>query len=181
VRLLVVGVGALSWSEMGIRRPDRAAIGELAYGAALGGPLVFAAGLLALLLSGFLSVPEGPLPEAGGPLGALLNVVTAALIAPVAEEIFFRGFATTAWLRSLGENRAIVRGAIFFAAAHVLTVGGASFGEGAERALFAFLVRLPVAFALGWVFVRRRSLVSAIGLHGAYNAVPVLALLLQGE
>jgi membrane protease YdiL (CAAX protease family) len=181
VRLVVVGPGALSWLEMGVRWPGRLGVVELVYGAAIGVPLVFVSGLIALLLSQLLAVPESPLPEAGGPIGALLNIASAAVIAPIAEEIFFRGFATTAWLRSLGANPAIVRGAIFFAAVHILTVGGASFGEGAERALFAFLVRLPVALALGWVFVRRGSLVAAIGLHAAYNGVPVLALLLAGR
>jgi len=181
VRLVVVGTGALSWIEMGVRWPGRVGILELAYGATIGVPLVFVSGLLAVVLSQVLAVPDSPLPEAAGPTGALLNVLSAVIVAPIAEEIFFRGFATTAWLRSLGANPAIVRGAIFFAAAHVLTVGGVSFGEGAERALFAFLVRLPVAFALGWVLVRRGSLVAAIGLHAAYNAVPVLALLLSGR
>jgi len=181
VRLVVVGPGALSWPEMGVRWPGRLGVVDLVYGAAIGVPLVFVSGLVALMLSQLLAVPESPLPEAGGPIGALLNVASAAVIAPIAEEVFFRGYATTAWLRSIGANPAIVRGALFTAAVHILTVGGASFGEGAERALFAFLVRLPVALALGWVFVRRGSLVAAIGLHAAYNGVPVLALLLSGR
>ncbi|MER3444371.1 MAG: hypothetical protein C4333_09755, partial [Meiothermus sp.] len=48
----------------------------------------------------------------------------------------------------MGPTAAIVRGALFFAIAHVLTVGGDTFGEGLERAVFAFVVRLPVAFLL---------------------------------
>jgi len=31
--------------------------------------------------------------------------------------------------------------------------------------------RLPVAFVLGWVFVRRRSIWASIGLHSAFNAI----------
>ena len=177
MRLLVVGTASLSWREMGLAWFGRASVVDLLYGAVLGVPLVFLSGLLALLLSRFLAAPDSVLPEAVGPLGALLNLASAALIAPIAEEVFFRGYATTAWLRTLGADRAVVRGAIFFAAAHVLTVGGATFSEGAERALFAFIVRLPVALALGWIFVRRGSLVAAIGLHAAYNAVPMLVLL----
>ena len=34
-----------------------------------------------------------------------------------------------------------------------------------------FVDRLPVAFALGWLFVRRRSLWAPIGLHATFNAV----------
>ncbi len=179
LRLLVVGPGALSWRDMGLRWPGRSGLVELLYGATIGVPLVFVAGLLALLLSSVLATPDSTLPPTGGLVGALLNVVTATVVAPIAEEIFFRGYATTAWLRSLGAQPAIVRGALFFAAVHVLTVGGTTFGEGAERAVFAFIVRLPVALALGWVFVRRGSLLTAIGLHAAYNGVPALALLLS--
>jgi membrane protease YdiL (CAAX protease family) len=181
VRLLVVGTGSLSWAEMGVRRPGPTAPVELAYGAVLGIGLVFLTGILASVLADFLAVPEATLPSSGGFLGGLLNLVTAAIIAPIAEEIYFRGFSTTAWWRSIGANPAIVRGALFFAAAHVLTVGGASFGEGAEHALFAFIVRIPVALALGWVFVRRGSLIAAIGLHSAFNGLPVLLLLLSGR
>jgi membrane protease YdiL (CAAX protease family) len=177
IRLLVVDVGALTWREMGLRRPARSDLGEVLYGAVLGVPLVLATGFLALVLSLFLALPESPLPSAPDLPGAVLNVVAAALVAPIAEEVFFRGFATTAWLRDIGPRRAIVRGGIFFAAVHILTLGGASFEEGVQMALVAFLIRVPVGLALGWVFVRRDSLYAAIGLHAAYNALPVLLAL----
>ena len=35
-----------------------------------------------------------PLPETGDPLGLLANLVTAAILAPIGEELFFRGFLT---------------------------------------------------------------------------------------
>jgi membrane protease YdiL (CAAX protease family) len=176
IALLVVGPGALSWSEMGVRPPSADALGQLLSGAVFGVPLVFLSGLIALVLSAFIAPSPSPLPEAEDVLGGIINLVSAALIAPVAEELFFRGFATTAWLRALGERTAIIRGALFFAAAHVipLIVGAPDIGQVA----FAFLVRLPVAVALGWVFVRRRSLYAAIGLHAVFNGLPALLLLL---
>ena len=177
IRLLVVDVGALGWHDMGFHRPTRADMGQLLYGALLGLPLVLVTGIIALVLSSFLALPESPLPIAPDLAGALLNVVAAAVVAPVAEEIFFRGYATTAWLRDMGPTRAIVRGGLFFAAVHILTLGGASFEEGIQMALVAFLIRVPVGLALGWVFVHRRSLYAAIGLHAAYNALPVLIAL----
>jgi membrane protease YdiL (CAAX protease family) len=178
IRLLVVGTGGLSWSAMGVRRPDGPAVAQLLYGAALGLPLLFATGVLALALSQVLAPSPSPLPDSADVLGGLLNLASAAVIAPIAEEIFFRGFATTAWLRALGERTAIVRGALFFAAAHVipLVAGAPDVGQVA----FAFVVRLPVALALGWVFVRRRSLYAAIGLHAVFNGLPVIVVLLGG-
>jgi membrane protease YdiL (CAAX protease family) len=177
VRLLVVGPGALSWLDMGVRPPGGQQLTELVIGGLMAFPLLVITGLLAAVLGTFLSTPEPTLPTSGGTAGMLVNLISAAVIAPIAEEIFFRGFSTTAWLRSLGADQAILRGALFFAAAHVLTVGGETFTLGLEHALFAFVARLPVALALGWVFVRSRSLYASIGLHSVFNALPVIAYL----
>jgi len=174
IHLLVVDTRALGWAAMGVVRPSLSTVRELLVGGVLAVPIIFGAGLLALVLSQFLTLPEAVLPPAGDALGALLNLAAGAVIAPIAEEVFFRGFATTAWQRALGPSRAIVRGAIFFAVVHVLTIGGDTFGEGIERAAFAFIVRLPVSLALGWIFLRRGTLSSAIGLHATYNGIPLL-------
>lgn len=178
LHLVVVGTGALSWAEMGVRRP-RGLARELLYGAVLAVPVLYGSGILALLLGSVFAIPEPPLPPAADPLGRALNLVSGALLAPVVEEVFFRGFVTTAWLRRYGATAAIVRGALFFAFAHVLTVGGESFTEGLERAAFAFVVRIPIALLLGWLFVRRGSLAAAIGCHATFNGLP-LALLAVG-
>jgi membrane protease YdiL (CAAX protease family) len=61
-----------------------------------------------------------------------------------------------------------------FVLAHVLTVGGDSFGNAAQLAFVAAVGRLPIAIALGWLFIRTRSLWAPIGLHAAYNAVLIL-------
>ena len=69
-----------------------------------------------------------------------------------------------------------MRGALFFALAHVVTLFDASTSRaGAQRALFSFVALLPVAVTLGWLFLARRSLYAAIGLHAAFNAIQVLA------
>ncbi len=193
IRLLVVGTNALSWSAMGVRRPDAGTLRRLLTGAAFGVPLVVLTGLIAAIFVGLgFEAPSSPLPTGGGVGGALLNVVSAAIVAPIAEELFFRGFATTAWLRGRGPRpagaggstlvgltarQAIVRGALFFAIAHVLTLSADSAVAGLQMAAFGFIVRIPVALALGWIFVRSGALSTAIGLHAAFNGVPVLALL----
>lgn len=179
VRLVVVGTRSLSWAEMGLRRP-RSLGRELLYGAMLAVPVLYGSGLLALLLGTVFSLPEPPLPPAGDPFGRAVNLITGAILAPVVEEIFFRGFVTTAWLRRYGPQGAIVRGAVFFAFAHVLTVGGETFAEGLERAAFAFVVRIPIALLLGWLFVRRGSLAAAIGCHATFNGLPLVAAAVGG-
>jgi membrane protease YdiL (CAAX protease family) len=175
-QLLVVGSGALSWREIGFRGPSRWAAGELGWGVVLAGPVVIVTALLSAVLVGlFGSVPTSPLPPAGTPVGFALNLVAGAVVAPIGEEILFRGVATTAWVRALGPWRGILRGALLFAAVHILLISASGFDEAARMAAVGFLGRLPVALVLGWVFIQRGSLWAPIGLHAAFNAILLIA------
>jgi membrane protease YdiL (CAAX protease family) len=179
IRLLVVGTGSLSWQDMAIRRPSRLARGDIALGAVLGVAVLYLTGLLAVILLQVLAQPPPQLPEGADATGRLAIVVAAALVAPISEEIFFRGFVTTAWARASSPRRAIVQGGLFFAFTHVLTLGGPTFAVGAQWALFAFLVRLPVSFSLGWIFLYRRSIYASIALHVTFNGLPFLVTYLR--
>jgi membrane protease YdiL (CAAX protease family) len=178
IRLLIVGTGSLGWAEMGVRRPSAMTPRDIGAGVLFGIPILYVTGLLALALSQVFAQPPPQLPEAPDLTGRLATLLAAALIAPISEEIFFRGFMTTAWARNHSTRRAIVQGGLFFAFTHILTLGGPSFALGAQWALFAFLVRLPVSFALGWIFLRR-SLYAAIALHVTFNGVPLLLTLFR--
>jgi len=182
VGLLVVGSGALGWREMGLRRPgpgEGSIVADIGWGIALAVPTLFGAAIMAAMLVALLGVaPSAPLPPARDPAGALLNLLVAAVLAPCWEELFFRGFATTAWARTAGPRAAIVRGAVFFALIHVVTLAGSDFGTAIRTAAIAFVIRLPVGLVLGWVFLRRRTLVAPIALHATYNAIPVLLVAL---
>lgn len=170
IALLVVGSGALSWTEIGYRPGVRRAVEDLAWGALFAGPVVgLTIVVTAILVAIFRVTPENPLPPTGSTSGLLLHLLAGAVVAPVAEETLFRGVATTAWVRSLGIRSGIVRGAVFFALAHVLLIGGATVTEAFAIALVAFVGRLPIALVLGWLFVRRGSIFASIGLHAAFN------------
>jgi membrane protease YdiL (CAAX protease family) len=172
IRLLVVDTGALSWAEMGVRRLDRRALGELVTGALWAGPVIVATILVAAVLFQLIPVtPPSPLPPAGEPVGFALNLLAGAIVAPIGEELLFRAFATTAWARSIGNGRALVRGALFFSIVHVLTISGASASEAVGMAVVGFAARVPVALALGWLFLQRRSAWVPIGLHATFNGV----------
>jgi membrane protease YdiL (CAAX protease family) len=175
VRTLVIGTGALTIADLGFAQPAYRVVRDLATGAAWS-PLVFIGTiLLAIVLAVFLPLPPGPLPNVTSGADRLAVFLVAVLIAPVSEEIFFRGFATTAWSRALPRGRTILRSGVFFAFIHVLTVSGATtFQQGLGFAAFAFFVRLPVSFALAAVFLRRGSIYESFGLHAAYNAISLL-------
>jgi membrane protease YdiL (CAAX protease family) len=181
VRMLVVDLGALTWHDMGIRRIDREALGAFVGGAVYAAPAILATGLVAIALSGLLPIPPSPLPIGTDAAGIAANLVAAAVLAPLGEELFFRGYATSAWARVYSERRALVQGALFFAFVHVLGVTGSTAGEAIGAAATAFLARLPIALMLGWVFMRRGSLWASVGLHSTFNLVLVVIAILGGQ
>jgi membrane protease YdiL (CAAX protease family) len=175
VHLLVVGTGALTWREIGFSRSVAGAIEDLGWGAVFAGPVILVTLVLQVVLVRIFGVaPESPLTPTGEPVGLLANLITAAVVAPIGEEIIFRGVATTAWVKSLGPAQGILRAALFFALAHILTTSATSATAGIALAIVAFSARVPVALVLGWVFVRRGSIYASIGLHAAFNGILIV-------
>ena len=182
IGLVVVGSGVVRWRDLilatpaaspkTLPAPDRRGglAGDLLWGVALALPILTAAGLFAtLVLNGTgLSAPV-VLPPAMSGVDLAANVLTAGLIAPIGEELLYRGVIAQAWARQSSARRAILFSAIVFAFAHTLTVGGTSVADAASVAAVAFVVRLPLGIALGWLWIRRRSIVATIALHAAYN------------
>ena len=172
VRLLVVDTGALDWRAMGVVRPNAAAFADIARGALWAVPVIaLTIPLVAALLAVFPVTPESPLPPTGTASGFALSLAAGVLVAPFGEEILFRGFATTAWVRGMGARGGIVRAAVVFAVAHVLTISGSTAGDAFGLAVVGFLTRLPIALTLGWLFVRRGTVWSSFGLHASFNLV----------
>jgi membrane protease YdiL (CAAX protease family) len=182
IGLVVIGSGAVRWRDLLVATPaaspstlptpDRRGglVGDLFWGAALALPILSAAGLFAALVMSATGV-QAPvvLPPSVNPVDLAANALTAGLIAPIGEELLYRGVIAQAWARQSSARRAILFSAIVFAFAHTLTVGGTSVGDAASVAAVALLVRLPLGIALGWLWIRRRSLVATIALHATYN------------
>lgn len=172
VRLMVVGPGAITWADMGFTANRARILNGLLKGVVLAIPVIILTGLVVAVLVPIVGeAPPSPLPPTGTASGFGLHLLAGAGIAPSAEEVVFRGAALTAWLRTIGPRGAIVRSAVLFAAAHALGISGTSFRDAAGLALVATAARLPVAIALGWVYVRTGTIWGSIGLHAAYNAV----------
>jgi len=175
VRLTIVGPGVLAWADMGWVGDRAAAVRGLMGGAVFAAPLVLVTSLIvgvAVSLAG--ATPPSPLPPTGTVSGLVLHLVAGAIVAPAAEEMLFRGFALTAWRQLHGVRAAIVRSSIVFVLAHVLFVSGDTFNETVRIALVAGVVRVPVAFALGWLFVRTGSIWGSIGLHAGFNGILIV-------
>jgi membrane protease YdiL (CAAX protease family) len=173
----VVRTGALSWSEMGWPA-GQGRFGRLSrdafFGAAVTIPAVLPVLLLASLLATLLGVsPTDRIPLVASRLDALLVVAAFAVVAPIGEELFFRGFVQSAWTRALGPRTALIRTAVFFALVHILNQTGTTFAEALGGALLQFGVILPLGFVLGWAF-QRHGIAASIAGHVGYNATLLL-------
>jgi membrane protease YdiL (CAAX protease family) len=143
-------------------------------------PVMVATVLLLALLMTALGLtehdiaPSSPVPAATSFLDRLYTLVAVAVVAPIGEEIFFRGFATNAWARSLKRHRAILQAGLFFAFIHLINVDLGDPGTALRVAVVAFGGRIPVSMALAWLYVRRRSIYASGALHSAYNGTLVI-------
>lgn len=96
-----------------------------------------------------------------GGVGLALAVVMVAVVAPVAEELAFRGVILSAFGQRWGKWVAIVSSAALFAAYHFT--------------LWLLVPTFVLGLALGWLTWERRSLWPAIILHALYNGTAVVA------
>jgi CAAX protease family protein len=118
-----------------------------------------------MLSSGPVDAPQ-QLPFEGTPhwLALVITGFSVIVLAPISEELFFRGFLFQGLRRKLSFTGAGIVSAIIFGAAHVQ----APFGLG-------LLLLIPAITALGvilaWVFERRASLVPAMTAHALFNFV----------
>ncbi|HEY8135737.1 MAG TPA: type II CAAX endopeptidase family protein [Candidatus Limnocylindrales bacterium] len=180
VWLFVVRGGALSWREMIRAEPLDAS--RATFDIVIGGATMFGVAIAAAIIGGVIarllgtSVPEVvPSPQTAPEI--LMAVLAAGLLVPIGEEVFFRGFTMTAWLRDLGPRTALIRATVFFALVHVLNITTETFSEGLAQAILEVAVIAPVGLALGWLYLKR-GLIAAIGGHAAFNVLGVLILVL---
>ena len=122
-----------------------------------------AAAIVSAVLEPFLRAGEeqGLAPERWRPERATafaVNALVVVTVAPLAEELFFRGLGVRA-LRPLGDAVAVVGSALLFALAHGLLAG--------LPPLFLF------GLAVAWVRLRSDSVWPGVVAHGTYNAVGI--------
>ena len=163
---LVVAPRALE----GVRLVGRTGLGRsLLIGLGAAGPAWIGATLLGALVAYLLEALG--LKEQAGPLEAFLErgdptviLLAFLLVAPVAEELFFRGVAYNAWERERGPWVAVVGSAALFAAIH--------------SSLFALVPIFALGVMLALLYRRTGSLAANIALHAGFNTISVVIALL---
>ena len=175
VWLFVVRAGALSWREMIRAQPldvGRAAL-DIALGAATMFAVAIAAGILGTIVANLLgTTAPDVVPAPTTSFDITMVALGAGILVPIGEEVFFRGFTLTAWLRDLGPRAALIRTTIFFAVVHVIST------TSIQQTILVLVVIGPVGLALGWLYLRR-GLFASIGGHAAFNLFGVLVIVLS--
>jgi membrane protease YdiL (CAAX protease family) len=153
VALVVLTLRARPRVEVSDRSPLLELVGLCAGLASGGAALLFALGLRAL---------GAELPELhSGVVGRVALVIAVVVVAPLCEELFFRGWLQPAIARELGPRRrwAPLIGALAFAGAHVGS---------------AIVPQLVLGLVAGLLYARSGRLRPGILAHAAHNAVVVL-------
>ncbi len=99
--------------------------------------------------------------------GSLAILVMTCVLAPVLEEMLFRGIILRSFLKQFGRWPAIFGSAFLFGVAHM----------NMYQFMCALLIgwALPIAgLALGWLYERTRSLIPCIALHAMFNITGTL-------
>lgn len=93
--------------------------------------------------------------------GSVGAVVATCILAPVLEEMLFRGVLLRSFLQQHQRWHAISVSALFFGFAHLN--------------IYQFVLAFWLGLFLGWLYERSRSLIPCIALHGALNSWVVLS------
>lgn len=171
VSLVIITVAFVLWPDAlaGIDFFAGSTLRAVAVGVLWGIPAWIAATLLAAIVAQLLALfhvqPEPQIAEQFIDLAnPWIAVLATVVVAPIAEETFFRGVAFNAWMREYGVRRAVVGSALLFALIH-----------GSLGALVPIFV-LGVALAV--IYRRTGNFASNIALHATFNAISVLLALL---
>ncbi len=164
--LLVFGRGALAALPplMG-RDPGGAIRAGLGWGiVAWIGSSVVVAGVVWLLERLGVAAEPQVAEQAIGLVEPWLAILAIVILAPLAEEVFFRGVVFNAWLRERGRTWAFVGSALLFAAIHI--------------SLVSLVPIFLLGLALAWVYTRTGSLLAPIAMHATVNGISVAIALL---
>jgi membrane protease YdiL (CAAX protease family) len=149
-------------------------------GLAVSIPAWIAAAGLGLALTQILAMlgrePQpGVVDQALAALDPAVLIVAIVVIAPIAEEVFFRGVVFNAWRREHGERRALFGSAALFATIHANTTSW-------DALVGSLVISVPVIFGLGialaLVYRRTGSLAASIAMHAGFNAISLTLALL---
>jgi hypothetical protein len=160
--------GSRIWPQLGIRRPP---YWIFPFMLPLAVALQFASGLISEVLSPLLggaTNPQGCTISQGFGADPYLGVIAIVVIAPIVEELTFRGFIFGGLRQRLGVGWAVALSSVVFALAHTLSVGGSI----VLLAPSLFLAGVALALTYQWT----KSIYPGMVLHASFNLIAVVAI-----
>lgn len=158
--------------------PAKPSLSALGYGLAVGvvGLVVIGYGL-GTLLQIIAAALDTQLPEiqegfrdlASDRASAPLLAFGSVLVAPLAEEIFYRGMLFPALRRNMSMWPAMGISATIFGLSHLQT--------SVEGYLLVLLLIIPLGMLLAWAYERSGTLLVPVVAHAAFNAIQVAVLI----
>ncbi|MDD3520493.1 MAG: CPBP family intramembrane metalloprotease [Actinomycetota bacterium] len=114
-----------------------------------------------------IAPPENKIAELveNGNVSSTILLIVVSLIAPICEELFFRGFIFQAFKQSWGVFAGLFISSFLFAAAHL--------------ELYNFIPLMAIGWVLAYIFHKTKSLFPVIFLHSVYNLLMILVLFSQ--
>lgn len=94
-------------------------------------------------------------------------ITATCLLAPILEEMLFRGIILRAFLVQYSRATGIGASALFFGVAHMN--------------IYQFVIAFLLGLVAGWLYERSRSLAPSIALHGHYNSSIVVVEVSKGS
>ena len=153
----------VGWHSLGVRAPEGRWSFALAALVLLASLTLFAAYKLATdhLPVAWLRPSDVPPEVFGHGLERVVNGLAIVVAAPLAEELFFRGFVLGGLMAAVGDLRASVVSSALFAVMH------ASIGT--------LIPIFAAGMLLAWLYLRTRSIWPPIAAHSAQNALAMLS------
>jgi membrane protease YdiL (CAAX protease family) len=151
--------------------PARGLLRSTGLGLVLAIPAWIGAQLLAVIVARLLELvglrqDEGIAELAINLVDPVVLAIALVVVAPVAEEIFFRGIVYNAWLREYGPRRALIGSAVLFALIH--------------GSIFVMVPIFALGVALAVLYRGTGSLPAAIAMHAGFNGITLcLGLLVR--
>ncbi len=105
--------------------------------------------------------------ESRDSVGLLIFFLTAAVAAPLFEEMMFRGFLLPSLTRYFSLNGSIILSGFLFAVAHL--------------SVSEILPLMTLGIVLGFVYTRSRNLLAPMLMHGLWNSGTLLSLYILGS
>ena len=165
------------WRQAMVLPPSVRGVRDLLFGAIAGAILVPAVGLVSVAIEAVLreavghqvTAPEQVAPGLS-PFAAGALILLAVVVAPVSEELFFRGVLFRTVRDRHGFWPAALASAIPFGIVHYVPAP-------AVDALVLQLTMVATGIGLAWIYERRGTVVGPMAAHIVFNVVGVVAIL----